>query len=734
LDRDALLLRFTEGRNHREVGVALGIGEEAARKRVDRALERLRVRLAGAGIPLAAVTLAAFLQDRLEAAPSVGLADRIAGVALGDAMGNPLVQAVVAAEQKARWMQWGAVAAGVAICVSGMVAWVGVPGFSGTSDAQKPSGPTPKSAAVSVKPDAGSVAGTVGEPGLPFRTNAVPFLLRVVTGPESRPVAGARVVAHYVVGSSWIPFTGLQTGADGLCAVPIPAEDLNRLDVAADSPGLGTRSFKWMISWGTPRPANYTLRLQPGVAIGGVVLGTNGAPLPNTQVTIAYNNSDSGWDDPELSVELPGYVRSVSAGFTDATGRWAFRSVPPEKKGFQIELFHPDHAPTEVDVRPVVPVDRELFAILRRQQLTNQLRAGSSLAGLVVDPEGRPLPGVHVSNRAYLTNGVTGADGSFLLRPIVPELFDVSLWARGYAIQSVRLTPDEPPQRIVMQRAGRIRVRVVSADGNPIAGAHVALIDPGLDPEVNWSWSSDADGRVEWDSAPSSGGYRFYVSAPGYQTKHEVRLVVSEEESVIALDAAPMAEFLVTDAETGQRIPAFKVIPGARKGQDSELDLIPYRFDISASRVGQNGELRMELAELLDPLFQIEADGYLPVIADPGPPRPDGNARVECRMKPLRDVDRIRGRVVDASGRPVRDAAVAMATMANSIEVRQGGLTSSESRFLRHTDAEGRFELKPQPDGVWVVAAHALGFARARVGGGMDQDLVLQPLGRVAGR
>ncbi len=734
-DRDALLLRFTEGRNHREVGVALGIGEEAARKRVDRALERLRVRLAGAGITFATLTLTTFLQDRLSAAPVEGLAQQIAGAAMGDPLGNPVVQLVVAAEQKARWMQWGAVAAGVAVCVTGVVAWVGLPGFSGTSEPQtQAGGSTLPAAAGSAAPGGGVPSRTVAAGGLPFRTNAVPFLLRVVTGPESRPVAGARVVAHYVVGSSWIPFTGLQTGADGLCAVPIPAEDLNRLDVAADSPGLGTRSFKWMTRWGTPRPANYTLRLQPGVAIGGVVLGTNGAPLANAEVTIAYNNGDSGWDDPELSVEQKGYVRSVSAGVTDATGRWTFASIPPDIAGFQIELFHPDHAPAEIPVRPAIPSDRELWSLLGQQRLTNRMDVGHSLAGVVVDPEGRPLPGVHVSNQEYLTNGVTGADGSFLLRPIRPELFKVSLWARGYTFQSVRMTPDQPPQRIVMQKGGRIRARVESADGNPIARAHFHLSEAGLDPEVNWSWSSDAHGRVEWDSAPPSGGFRFHVSAPGFQTKHEVRLVVSEEESVIVMDASPMAEILVTDAETGLRIPAFKVIPGRRKGQDSELNLIPHQFDVSLSRVGQNGELRMELEELLDPLFQIEADGYLPVIADPGPPRPDGNARVECRMKPMRDADRIRGRVVDAGGRPVRDAAVAVSTLSNFIEVRQGGLTSSESRFLRRTDAEGRFELKPQPDGVWVVAAHALGFARVRVGAGTDQDLVLQPLGRVAGR
>jgi RNA polymerase sigma factor (sigma-70 family) len=44
-DRDAIILRFFEGRSLREVGAELGISEDAARKRVERALERLRAGL-----------------------------------------------------------------------------------------------------------------------------------------------------------------------------------------------------------------------------------------------------------------------------------------------------------------------------------------------------------------------------------------------------------------------------------------------------------------------------------------------------------------------------------------------------------------------------------------------------------------------------------------------------------------------------------------------------------------
>ena len=41
-DRDALVLRFFENKNCAEVGTALGASEDAAKMRVNRALEKLR--------------------------------------------------------------------------------------------------------------------------------------------------------------------------------------------------------------------------------------------------------------------------------------------------------------------------------------------------------------------------------------------------------------------------------------------------------------------------------------------------------------------------------------------------------------------------------------------------------------------------------------------------------------------------------------------------------------------
>src|SRR3954451_23497256 len=53
-DRHAIVLRFYEGRSLREVGAALGSSEDAAEKRVSRAVERLREFFAKRGVTVGA--------------------------------------------------------------------------------------------------------------------------------------------------------------------------------------------------------------------------------------------------------------------------------------------------------------------------------------------------------------------------------------------------------------------------------------------------------------------------------------------------------------------------------------------------------------------------------------------------------------------------------------------------------------------------------------------------------
>jgi RNA polymerase sigma factor (sigma-70 family) len=84
-DRTAILLRFFEQRDLRSVGEALGGTENAAQKRVSRALEELRGLLKNRGVVFSAAALGTALAGEAVSAAPAGLAVTISGVALAGA-------------------------------------------------------------------------------------------------------------------------------------------------------------------------------------------------------------------------------------------------------------------------------------------------------------------------------------------------------------------------------------------------------------------------------------------------------------------------------------------------------------------------------------------------------------------------------------------------------------------------------------------------------------------------
>lgn len=84
-DRAAILLRYFEGLPFAAIGNRLGIAENAARMRADRALEKLRHGLARQGITSTAAALGLALTTSAVAAPPAGLAAAVAGGALAHA-------------------------------------------------------------------------------------------------------------------------------------------------------------------------------------------------------------------------------------------------------------------------------------------------------------------------------------------------------------------------------------------------------------------------------------------------------------------------------------------------------------------------------------------------------------------------------------------------------------------------------------------------------------------------
>ncbi len=104
-DRDALVLRFFDGCSLNEVGRALGASEDAAKKRVNRAVEKLRGFFTRRGIVLsAAVLTAAMSANSVQAAPAA-LAKSITAVAMtkGVAAGSSTLTLIKGALKVMAW-------------------------------------------------------------------------------------------------------------------------------------------------------------------------------------------------------------------------------------------------------------------------------------------------------------------------------------------------------------------------------------------------------------------------------------------------------------------------------------------------------------------------------------------------------------------------------------------------------------------------------------------------------
>jgi RNA polymerase sigma factor (sigma-70 family) len=106
IERDALVLRYFQNKSLPEVGTALGVGERAAQKRVDRALERLRSLFAKRGIPATVAVLAAEISAHSVQAAPAGLATKIAVTAAkGSAVAASTLTLVKGTLQVMNWLK-----------------------------------------------------------------------------------------------------------------------------------------------------------------------------------------------------------------------------------------------------------------------------------------------------------------------------------------------------------------------------------------------------------------------------------------------------------------------------------------------------------------------------------------------------------------------------------------------------------------------------------------------------
>jgi RNA polymerase sigma factor (sigma-70 family) len=198
-DRSAILLRFYEKMPLRSVGERMGVSEEAAKKRVSRALEKLRDFLVRRGVKLSGVSLAAILAEKTVQTASAALAGAVVKISMAAASASASTLLPQLARETLRTWHWAKLklAAGLA---AGSLALIFV---AATAAGLLTRHPAPESVAVNGSPgaDIGAAAQTQAVNHLFAPTGKNPTAVFRKTGAltgsvvdsEGHPIEGAKV-------------------------------------------------------------------------------------------------------------------------------------------------------------------------------------------------------------------------------------------------------------------------------------------------------------------------------------------------------------------------------------------------------------------------------------------------------------------------------------------------------------------------------------------------------------
>jgi RNA polymerase sigma factor (sigma-70 family) len=308
-DRIAVLLRFFENKDHRQIGRALGVSDDAARMRVNRALEKLHSLLTARGVTISGAALATLLTSNAIQAIPVGLAAGIAGASLSAAAsGTSIIQTLLHAA-RAKWMIVGVPGMMVVLLAlssyvktrSSEVAPETLAQFNSAPATPDSSGPSFEEA--SAPAVASSVNSTLEENQMQFQ------LLDAETG---EPISSAKLRAHFFGTGDNMPAVRLSTDAEGKADLEFPNKPLAGANLFVTAENHVPKVVSWRSA---PRPKNYTMKLESGSTISGVVVDENQQPV--AQAVIEFESPGNDMAQKENIQFGPDTLQT-----TDAHGRW----------------------------------------------------------------------------------------------------------------------------------------------------------------------------------------------------------------------------------------------------------------------------------------------------------------------------------------------------------------------------------------------------------------------------
>ncbi len=549
--------------------------------------------------------------------------------------------------------------------------------------------------------------------------------------------------------------------ADGqgqyLLQAPFPPDkvrrDMSLFTISAKHPDYARRAVGWTASGGdvyAALPKEATIKLEKGIAIGGVVRDERGTPLPGVRVLLSasgYRGFTIGTGERKSHEysEVWETDEQNPASISDSAGHWSFAHFPSDLASLEITILRSDGSretfstPEEnrLNSYPIVSI-----AALREQNAVFALKDGVTVRGVVVDEAGRPLPGVKIKegyghgNIVRVSEFLTGADGRFERLNRAPRQWIYTGSAEGRTTVTVvaQVEPGMPEVRLVLPPAKPLRLRVTDNEGKALAGASTRIDNYRTEAQIlDWEGETDAEGRAIWSNAPTV-PVTFFVYSEMLVASRKVKALAGEAEKLIVLSQTAgekiTARINAVDSATRQPVKVLKV--AARYGGLSPFKSLTTpmtsQFSVEIRRSDFGVSMYYPSYELM-----LEADGCDSLLTD-FIDFDEGDRDLELALVKGGDAG---GVVLLPDGGPAAGARVWARASDNDGPLFCNGPGRYYGDRMKKAQAavDGRFQLPGVPGDPPVVFTHANGFLETTLAEIKRNPAVrLQPWGRVEGR
>lgn len=346
-------------------------------------------------------------------------------------------------------------------------------------------------------------------------------------------VAGARVTAKEDERESSSAFfvvrtaesDAVTTGADGAFALDGLAPR-GRYTVVVRHPRFLTAELPGLNGEAGGGVEAIEVLLEDAAWVSGTVVDAAGKPVVGARI-LAPDGDDSGWRELDLGgvtvrVYLGADGDDVTSGPTkarsDARGRFELGSLPPTEAGAAIRLRAraPGYFPGEVRVEGLV-------AGQEKRDVVFKLAAGTAVvAGLVVDDRDTPVAGARVSASADDAGAIgtvrTDAAGRFRFeRVATKEKVNLRVRADGHeSAGKADVALETKETKVTLRRLGRLKVRVLDADGKALPRVRVIVRLDAREEHDNGETDDYAQGAEGLELPLPLGALSVVVTAEGH--------------------------------------------------------------------------------------------------------------------------------------------------------------------------------------------------------------------------